>query len=182
MTVVGLMGAIGAGKSTVAGMLRDLGAPVFDADREAHEVLAELGRTDRKAIAEQVFRDPGALKALEAEVHPRVQARMEAWLKGRTGPAAVLDIPLLDEAGLALRCDALLFVDAPESLRAERLKASRGWAPEEARRRQALQGGIPAKRAKAHAVIENGGDLAATRRQVTEFWNRFVTPKGGSAR
>ena len=182
MIVVGLMGGIGAGKSTVAGMLRDLGASVFDADREAHEVLAELGHTDRKAIADRVFRDPQALKALEARIHPRVRARMEDWLKQQTAPAAVLDIPLLDEAGFAPLCDVLLFVDAPEGVRAERLKASRGWAPDEAARRQALQGDLAAKRAKARASVSNGGDLTETRRQVTEFWKRFVQPQGGEAR
>ena len=182
MKVIGLMGAIGSGKSTVAGMLCDLGGSIFDADREAHEVLQELGQTDRKAIAEKVFRDSKALKELEAQVHPRVQTRMEDWLKRQAAPAAVLDIPLLDEAGFSSRCDALLFVDAPEAVRAERLRSSRGWALDEAARRQAIQGDLSAKRAKAHAVVSNGGDLAQTRRQVTEFWNRFVNPQGGSDR
>ena len=195
MKVIGLLGGVGAGKSTVAGMLRELGASVFDADAAAREALEEPGTRraatallgvdagDRAAVAGRVFGNPGTLKALEALLHPPVRRRMEAWLaaeRARGAAAAVLDVPLLAEAGLDGLCDVLLFVEAPESLREARTAGARGWAAGEAARRQALQGDLAAKRAKAHAVISNAGDLAGTRDQTRVFWNRHI--QGGQDR
>ena len=202
--VIGLMGAVGSGKSTVAGMLRSLGASVHDADRAAHEALREPeakaaalallgpgilgpdGEADRKRIAERVFQDPAALKGLEAILHPRVRRRMEAWMaaeRAQGAPALVLDIPLLAEAGLDTLCDLLLFVDTPAALRDARVQGDRGWTAEETARRQARQGALDAKRGRAHAVIENAGSLAETRVHVEAFWNQFVNGtvnQGGS--
>lgn len=196
MVVIGLMGAIGAGKSTVAGLLGELGAAVHDADRAVHEAwgdpevrreaaallgadtLLPTGEVDRAKVAGKVFGQPEALAALERILHPRARARMDAFLKearARRVPAAVLDVPLLAETGLQDRCDVLLFIDAPEHVRRARL-ASRGWPPGEAARREARQMPADAKRAKAHAVVTNGGNLDETRRQLTEFWKIHVTP------
>lgn len=204
MIVIGLMGAVGAGKSTVAEILRSMGASVHDADLAAHEALREPeacaevtallgpgvlgpdGNVDRAKAAQRVFGNPAALKGLESILHPLVRKRMEAWLeaeRGRGAPAAVLDVPLLAEAGMDDRCDVLAFIDAPEAVRAERLRSGRGWAPEEAARRQALQGGLEGKRARAHAVIPNSGALDETRRHVTAFWKAHVLDvhaKGGT--
>ncbi len=194
--VIGLMGGIGAGKSTVAEMLRELGASVHDADRAAHEALSEAeakaaavrllgpgilgtdGEVDRARVAARVFEDPDALKGLEDILHPRVRHRMEAWMEkgiAQGAQALVLDVPLLAEAGLDARCDLLVFVDAPEAVRAERLANGRGWLPEEAAPRQSRQGDLAAKRARAHAVLSNAGGLPETRRQVQEFWHRHIT-------
>ena len=201
MKVIGLMGGVGAGKSTVAGMLRELGAGVHDADHAVHETWREAevkeaavrllgdgilkpdGEVDRAAVAERVFPDPAKLKALEGLLHPRVRLRMEAWLadeRARGAKAAVLDVPLLMEAGLDGLCNLLLFVEAPESLRETRAAGARGWAAGETARRQALQGDLAAKRAKAHAVISNAGDLADTRRQTQVFWKQHI--QGGQDR
>lgn len=200
--VIGLLGGVGAGKTTVAGMLRELGASVHDADRAVHEALKEpevkteavalLGReilgpdgeVDRALAAKRVFGHPGKLKALEGILHPRVRRRMEAWMEAERGaPALVLDVPLLAEAGLDARCDLLLYVDAPADIREARSRSARAWAPGEAARREARQGALEAKRRLAQAVIVNAGDLAETRRQVSEFWNRHVrNPQGGEAR
>ena len=199
MKVIGLLGGVGAGKTTVAGMLRDLGASVHDADRAAHEALREPearaeavsllgnevlgpdGEVDRAKAARRVFDDPDALKGLEGILHPRVRRRMEAWMSAereKGAPALVLDIPLLAEAGLDALCDVLLFVDAPEEVRDARGRSDRGWAPGEAARRQARQGELAAKRARAQALIPNAGDLTETRKHVQAFWNRFITQGG----
>lgn len=198
MIVIGLTGGIGSGKSTVAGMLRALGASVYDADAEAHAALREPeakaaalallgpavlgadGEVDRAKAAARVFSDPRALAGLEAILHPRVRRRLEAWLaaeRAKGSPAAVLDIPLLDEAGLDDLCDQVLFVDAPEEALDARVQDARGWSPAERARRQALQGGLAAKRVKAQALIPNGGDLTETRRHVERFWTQHL---GGS--
>lgn len=149
--VVGLIGKIGAGKSTVARRLADHGAHVLDADAIAHEVLDEpdvqaavaarfggdildsAGRVCRSRLASRVFgpaaEQAAALEALEAIVHPRVRERMERELERLRGlPAAdgrptvaVLDIPLLVQSGWAAACDRLVVVECADEIRRERL-------------------------------------------------------------
>ncbi|MEY3203839.1 MAG: Dephospho-CoA kinase [Planctomycetota bacterium] len=166
MLVVGLIGRIGAGKSTVARLLAAKGADVIDADRIAHEqfadedvrrtiaarfgagVLAADGSIDRAALARLVFgptaAHEAALRDLEAIVHPRVRRRIEAELDrlGRLPPArggrrvVVLDVPLLVRAGWAERCDRLLVVECDDAERRRRL-AGRGWTAEQQAAREA---------------------------------------------
>lgn len=156
MIVVGLVGRIGAGKSTVARMLADRGAMVLDADLLAHESLAEpgvvagivdrfgagvlddAGRVRRSALAGLVFGEGEAaaanLRALEAIVHPRVRERIEDAVEAvRRGEQSaggravvVLDVPLLMQAGWGELCDRIVVVECEESVRAARL-AARGW-------------------------------------------------------
>jgi dephospho-CoA kinase len=160
MIVIGLVGRIGAGKSTVARMVAAEGAEVLDADALAHEALAEpdvraavvdrfgpevldaAGRLSRAALAERVFGPtPGhaaALADLEAVVHPEVRRRIAARLAAlRAAEAAdgrrrvvVLDVPLLVQAGWDAACDRLVIVECEESVRRTRL-AARGWSPDQ---------------------------------------------------
>lgn len=158
MIVVGLVGRMAAGKSTVARLFAARGAHVIDADAIAHEVLDEAevrravagrfgagvmtpdGRVDRRALATVVFGGhadaAGALADLEALVHPRVRDRMAAMLAdhrqaeaGGTVPRiVVLDVPLLVQAGWASACDRIVVVECDERVRRERL-AARGLDP-----------------------------------------------------
>jgi len=151
MIVVGLVGKMAAGKSTVARMFAALGARVIDADALAHEVLDEPavrravvdrfgagacgadGRVDRRRLASVVFGEGAAAAAaladLEAIVHPRVRGRMEAELADqRRAEAAggeprvvVLDVPLLVQAGWADACDVVVAVECDEATRERRL-------------------------------------------------------------
>jgi len=166
MTIIGLIGRIGAGKSTVARRFAEHGAHVIDADRIAHEVLEEgdvvrqiadrfgagvldaEGRIRRRVIADRVFGPTPdhalALQWLEALVHPRVRSRINAELVslgGREGAhggeaVVVLDVPLLVQAGWADRCDRLVVVACPEEIRRQRL-AARHWDPTELEAREA---------------------------------------------
>ena len=104
MKLVGLTGGVGSGKSTVAEMMRELGAEILDADEAAHAayepgtpgfaaVVREFGtdyvregRIDRKHLGELVFRDPDARRRLNEIVHPLVRE----WMAARTAEAAVL--------------------------------------------------------------------------------------------
>ena len=194
--VIGLLGAIGAGKSTVAKLLADEGAEVVDADRLAHEVLCsgegrgaivgrfgaailgQDGEVDRRLLAQRVFGDAAALQDLNAIVHPPVlraiQERIERHRKREkaldtAGDQAVLalDVPLLAETPLESECDALLFVDASPEVRAARLR-ERGWSSDEAARREAFQPLLPKKRASADVIVDNSGPLAATRIHVRD--------------
>ena len=166
MIIIGLIGRIGAGKSTVAKRFEVLGAHVIDADRIAHEVLEDgdvvrqivdrfgadvldaQGRIRRRAIADRVFGStPGharALEWLEGLVHPRVRDRISARLETiraheseHGGQAVVvLDVPLLVQAGWADRCDRLVVVSCPDEIRRQRLVA-RHWSAAEQEAREA---------------------------------------------
>ena len=119
--IIGLTGAVGAGKSTVAKAFGDLGCAVIDADAINHQVLTEpevidaivarfgptvrneQGQIDRQVLSEIVFDDPAARKALTDIVHPRILARQDELLsdyrQNPSIPAVVLDVPLLLEVG-----------------------------------------------------------------------------------
>ncbi len=138
MLIVGLTGGIATGKSTVSRRFAELGAEVIDADLIAREIvepgepaLAEIrrqfgsgvidesGRLDRAALAEIIFRDEKARKALEAIIHPRVRGRMRSRIErvkqeGRA-PVVICDIPLLFEtqAGLEWVDRTLVVYAAP---------------------------------------------------------------------
>lgn len=181
LTVLGLLGGIGAGKSHVARRLVALvSASVVDADREATGVLAACaadgrlaallgpevvgpgGAPDRAAIARRVFDDERALRGLEALVHPlvieHIEQRVREYRAG-TGPALlVLDAPLLLERGLDPLCDVLWFVDVPDALRQERA-AGRGLSPSEIQRRERRQLPLARKRERADLVIQGDADL-----------------------
>jgi len=166
MIIIGLIGRIGAGKSTVAQRFATHGAHVIDADKIAHEVLEEVdvvrqivdcfgvdvldadGRIRRRAVADRVFGPTPdharALEWLEALVHPRVRSRIEAQLAtlqaredGHDGDTVVvLDVPLLVQAGWADRCDRLVEVLCSEEIRRKRL-AARHWDPPQQEAREA---------------------------------------------
>ncbi|WP_371810103.1 dephospho-CoA kinase [Deinococcus sp. JMULE3] len=182
---IGLTGSIGAGKSTVAALLRARGLTVLDADEQARlvtqdpEVLGLLaarfpgvvvdGTLDRAALAGRVFGDPAALADLNGVTHPRVRARMaalEARAAARGEQAVVQDVPLLFEGGLDAQMDAVIVVDAPLSLRVQRVMARSGLTEAEVLARDARQMPADQKRARATVVIDNDRDLPHLEMQV----------------
>lgn len=201
MIVIGLVGRIGAGKSTVARALAGRGAAVIDADRLAHEVLAtpevvtevvarfgagvldETGHVRRSALAGKVFGPtPGheaALRELEAIVHPRVRSRIEARLEALATAGtrvAVLDVPLLMQAGWDGLCDRLIAVSCDEEARRRRLDA-RGWprAERDARERAWERGYRPPPPEKT-LVVDASGDEAYTRAQAERVLDAAMLP------
>lgn len=199
MLRIGLTGGLASGKSTVARMLADRGAAVFDADalvRDLYqpggaadhaardlfgaEVLDASGAVDRAKVAEIVFRDPAGRHALEARIHPIVREERErrfgqaAWAGARV---AVCEASLLFEARTEDEYDRVLLVTAPEEERVRRW-AARGGTEEDARRRIAAQ--MPAEEAarRADDVIVNGGSPEELRRQVEEVWARWLSAEG----
>lgn len=182
---LGLTGSIGAGKSTVAGLLRARGLTVLDADAEARAVtedpavLAEIGAAfpgvvrggvlDRAALAAVAFADPARLTTLNAITHPRVRARLRALEEeaaARGEAWTVQDVPLLFEGGLEAQMDAVLLVDAPLEVRVARVVARSGLTAEEVLARDARQMPAEEKRQRASIILNNGGDLAALEVQV----------------
>jgi dephospho-CoA kinase len=191
--VVGLLGGIGSGKSTVASLLAESGAEVVDADRLAHEVLrtpegrsrvvSRFGREvlgpdgelDRKRLAAVVFADRRSLEDLNAIIHPAVLEEILARVRshragarrgaGSASGLLVLDVPLLSESPLRNDCDALVFVDAEREVRQERLRV-RGWDSGELERRESFQAPLEEKSRMAGFRIDNSGSLEETRAAV----------------
>jgi dephospho-CoA kinase len=191
---VGLTGGLASGKSTVSGLLRELGAVVIDADVLAREVvepgtpglaavvaefgpevLAEDGGLDRARLGSVIFADPGRREALEQIVHPLVRARA-AELEAAAPPGALVvhDIPLLVETGQAPAFDAVVVVDVPEELQVERAMRDRGWGEEEARSRIAAQASRDERLAVATHVIDNSATPEDLRRRVAEVFGELT--------
>jgi dephospho-CoA kinase len=188
---VGVTGAMGAGKSTVAAALARRGAAVIDADRLARRavedplvlqrIARELGshyvvggRLDRAATGRAVFADAAARRRLEAIVHPWVRSAAtaeEAALLRAEPPATLVvhDVPLLFETGLDQSMDATVLVRAPLPLRRARI-AARGGDPDSVERRDEAQWSTERKAALADFVIENDAGEDALEVQVSALW------------
>lgn len=196
MLLLALTGNIAAGKSTVAAAFAARGAVLIDSDQAARAavapgspalaaivtrfgaaMLAPDGTLDRARMGAQVFADPASRQALEAIVHPAVEAtRATAVTAARQRGAAVVvcDIPLLFEARLAWQFPRIILIDAPVAARIARLVEDRGMAPDAAAARIEAQLPAPLKRPRADIVIENAGDLAQLGTAIDACWDRVL--------
>lgn len=197
LPVIGIVGGIGAGKSAVAAALRELGCLVSDSDAHARAAFAEpdvqramrdrwgaracaggdaCGAVDRAAVGRIVFGDPAERAWLESVIHPRIHAMREAQFAAAPAGtrALAIDAPLLLESGLGASCDAVVFVDAPQAVRAARVAASRGWDAGELGRRESAQWPLDRKRASAHHVLRNDGDPESLRAQVRLLLDQVI--------
>ncbi|HLE59291.1 MAG TPA: dephospho-CoA kinase [Candidatus Limnocylindria bacterium] len=179
MKVIGLTGNIGCGKSTVAGMLSDLGVAVIDLDAVARQLRGgdaavraaierRFGTIDAGQLSGLVFDDPVALADLEAILHPRIRdearARL-AELAGAGAEAACIEAVKLLESPLHDACDQTWVVRCDETDAFARLEA-RGITRQQAIARMARQSPQAVKLAAADVVIDGSAPLAETRRQV----------------
>ena len=169
--VLGLTGSIGMGKSTTAGMFRNRGVPVWDADAAVHrlyapggaavgpvaalvpQALGPEGGIDRARLRAAIAADPGLIDRLNAIVHPLVAADRAAFLARVQAPVVVLDIPLLYEAGGAGLCDAVAVVSTSAETQRARVLA-RGLSAAEFQTILARQMPDADKRARADFVID----------------------------
>lgn len=189
--VIGLTGGMGAGKSTVAGLLAQRGASVIDVDAVGRAVLepdggafagvvevfgsgvvGDDGRIDRAALAALVFGGDGRLDELEAISHPAINAVLADEVATAVG-TLVLDMAVLTESRLGWAGDQRLYhrvvvVEAPMDVRIERL-AGRGVAADDARARIASQASDAERRLLADIVLTNDGDLDALQTEVARF-------------
>jgi dephospho-CoA kinase len=194
--IVGLTGAVAAGKSTALEALRRLGAATLSADAVVHELLAtervrdllvarwgaEIapeGEVDRARVAAIVFEDQAELAWLETTLHPLVGERVGAWHNELSGETrlAVVEVPLLFEAGMESEFDATICVVAPEEVRAGRARGRGTSAIEGRAQRQLSQ---EEKAARATYVVGNEGTPeeleAQLARLVSELTAERETP------
>src|SRR5438105_3961854 len=195
MDVIGLTGGIASGKTTVAAMLRDLGATVIDADAAARAVvepgtpglnavveafgpeILDGDRLDRWKLGGIVFEDPAARRRLEEITHPLIRAWMaerQREAEERGDVRVVLDIPLLYENGLDRGLKAVILVYVPAEIEMERLMARNSLSQEEAGRRLAAQMPIEEKKARADYVIDNSGTREQTLEQARKVWKQIT--------
>jgi dephospho-CoA kinase len=188
---------VASGKSWIAQCLGRCGAGVLDADQAGHEelkdpvVVEELrerwgagvigpdGTIDRRAVGKLIFAPPPAgprdRAFLEKLLHPRIERRLRRQAEEFSAAglaAAVLDAPLIIEAGWDQFCDCLLFIDTPEAVCRERA-LKRGWTEAELTARQHAQQSPESKRARADALIDNRGTREETQAQVERWWADF---------
>lgn len=187
MMMLAITGSIGMGKSTVARMFEKAGIPLFDADAVVRdlqanepEMIAAIGKRfpdavrgtvlDRETLARAVLGSPAELQALEAIVHPEVQAARQRFIEDHQGASALLfDIPLLFETGGEEAFDKVIVVSAPAEVQRERVLQRPGM--NEAKLNAILARQMPdaEKRERADFVVDTGVDLSATEAQVDEI-------------
>lgn len=197
--LVGLTGTLGAGKSTATTELARLGAATASADEAAHALsapgggisravkrlfgpryLRRDGSVDRAAVAERVFADAAARRRLEAATHPLILREVRRKLSRRHGAVAVVDVPLLFEAGLAAEFDVTVTVSAPKE-RALRRVATRGLTRAQALARMRSQWSARRKEGAADVVWRNAGtktDFLKLVRRYHRAWDLIArSPK-----
>jgi dephospho-CoA kinase len=198
LRVIGLAGGVASGKSLVARQLAEMGAGLLDADRAGHEVLglpeieaaardrwgdrvfSQTGRIDRGRLAGVVFapppEGPRERRFLENLTHPEIGRRLAGQAAAQAAAGvrvAILDAPLILEAGWDKLCSRLLFVDAPRRARLARAVA-RGWTEEEFAAREAVQLPLDQKRRLADFVVDNSGPPEETQARLERLWPSLV--------
>jgi dephospho-CoA kinase len=189
MLVVGLTGGIASGKTTVARMLKKMGARIIDADAVSREVMAPQSRCwhqvvkgfgeavvrtdgtiDRKKLAAEVFMRPEKRMLLNRIVHPCIRKRIREMIRciGREDPAAlvIIEAALLVETGMYKDYDKLVVVAADEDVQLARLMHRNHLSLRDARRRLRAQWPLARKKRVADYVISNQTSLQHTRGQT----------------
>jgi dephospho-CoA kinase len=187
---IGLTGGIAAGKSEALAAFERLGAATISSDAVVHELLeaepllprlverwgrkvAPAGHVDRDRIGSIVFADPDELSWLEAQIHPLVGERIGTWLTSLPEDAeiAVVEVPLLFEAGMDGAFDTTLAVVTSDGVRRERA-AARGHALVD--EREARQLAQEEKAARAEHVVENDGSVADLERELSALVEKLT--------
>lgn len=201
MYIIGLTGGIASGKSAVSGILSSLGAYIIDTDIIAREIV-KPGETawqeivacfgkgillpddniDRNLLGKIVFENIEARTQLEKITHRRIKEKVVAAIKTarkQKCDIAVLDVPLLLEAGWQELADAVWVVYVTKPTQLTRLIKRNGLSPKQGKIRIKAQMDLEEKLLHADVVIDNNGDLDNTRQQVLAAWQRVKTGASG---
>lgn len=193
MKLIALTGGLATGKSACAKILRRLGVPVIDTDELSHSVikkgksaykkvlalfgsgiLKRSGEIDRTLLADLVFRRPALLKKLEKIVHPEVWKEAKKRIScAKTGSFAVVEVPLLFEAGWEKKFNDVIVVYCSQKIQLKR-------CPKRFKLRLKTQMPLKLKVKKADYIIDNSHSLASTRRTVKAIFKRLVDKYGST--
>jgi dephospho-CoA kinase len=195
MLKIALTGGAGSGKSTVARMFQELGAPVLDADVAAREAVQpgqpawqelrrafgpeffrEDGELDRGRMARAAFSDPEVRQKLTAILHPEITRLIREKLQALAEQGeklVIVEVPLLFEASLQKGYDRIIVVYADETEQIQRLKARDRREAGEIAGLLAAQWPLHKKRQLAHYVVDNRGTLEDTKKQVKNIWREL---------
>lgn len=201
MPVVGILGGIGSGKSSVVRQVCGFRLQVIDADSIGHEqlrspeiqaqirthfgadVFADDGTVDRSELARRVFgQEPhheAARKQLNSILHPAIRREIHLQIDAasREADAVVLDAALLLEGGWDATCHWLIFIDTPQQIREQRVQQNRGWSAAELARREATQMSIDIKKSRADFVVDNSGSLTHAAHQMQQVFDSILKRK-----
>jgi len=198
--VIGLVGAVGSGKSTVADEFGKLGCGVVKADVLNHQILREknvvaqvvmwwgdkvldgCGGVSRDKIGEIVFDNPEELARLTKLVHPRIlelqRLMVQGYMANPAVKAIVLDVPLLVEVGWEKQCDCLVYVEVAEAIRRGRLREKRGWGLEKIKKIENLQIVLDKKAKMSEYVVSNSSDIPDLALQVAKIFSLILQKTG----
>ncbi|MCA9013281.1 MAG: dephospho-CoA kinase [Planctomycetaceae bacterium] len=204
--VVGIVGGVGAGKSSVVRRITTLKLFVIDADRIGHEllltsdiraklchvfgeeILDEAGVIARERLAAKVFgaSEPQISNRIRLNeiLHPAIREEIYRLIKlaPQDADAIILDAALLLEAGWADECDVIIFIDTPLEVRQQRVAANRGWSAEELQRREASQWSLSKKRQLARFIVDNAGSPQSAVNQLTSVLEKTILEHRGVGR
>jgi len=194
--IIGILGGVCSGKSTVAKEFAKLGCGVIDADKIAHEMLEKkdvaekvvatfggaildsAGEIDHKKLADIVFSDANKLSSLNEIIHPLVLERAEELIRQYNRQnqvkAIVLDMPLLVEVGWAKRCDKLVFVECNRQLRVDRAKKMGVFDENQLKIRENFQISLDTKANFTDNTINNNSGFSALAKQVANIFSDIV--------
>ncbi|MFV0444782.1 MAG: dephospho-CoA kinase [Planctomycetaceae bacterium] len=194
--IVGLVGGVGAGKSTLSAWLsRHCRVAILDADAAGHAVLCrpdvvvalkrefgstiidEQGAIHRPSLASRVFGESpeqrSARRRLESIVHPLIRRELETQIAGRKSQGdcdlIMLDAAVMLESGWSELCNAVVYIDVPRAVRVSRVQHSRGWCEEDLDRREISQWSLDRKRAAADFVVDNSGAVEVAGQALYDF-------------
>jgi dephospho-CoA kinase len=202
-TVIGILGGVCSGKSTVAAEFAKLGCKVIDADKIAHKLLDKSNvkdkltnlfgeaildsavhrmpygrKIDHKKLADIVFSDADKLSSLNNIIHPLVLERAEELIRQYNSQnkvkAIVLDIPLLVEVGWEKRCDKLIFVECNWQLRVDRAKKMGFFDENQLKIRENFQISLDNKANLTDNTINNNSGFSALAKQVADIFSDIV--------
>lgn len=199
MKVIGIIGGIASGKSTVSRAMRSLGAGHINADEIGHDVIEipeivqqmkarwadrghitdRLGKVRRDIVANIIFNDSQELEFLDAICSSPIKSRIQdslSYFHPDYTQAVILDAPLLLEANWNRMCDIIIYVEASKEARVERA-GQREDCPLDAlelTKREAAQFDLTMKEEFSSHTIDNSGDWPATMKQVQSFWSEVI--------
>ncbi|MCF6148887.1 MAG: dephospho-CoA kinase [Candidatus Kuenenia sp.] len=197
--IIGITGGISSGKSTITRMLASMGAEHIDADEMCHRLFLRddvkkkiidifgqavkdnYGEIDRNQLAAIVFQNKDSLDNLCSILHPivikQIYAKIDAVEHRGRRHSIVIDAALLEESGLSVICDYIVFVNAGKDQRVKRSQIARHWREGELERRESFQMDLEEKKNKADYIIDNNFSVDNAFLQVKKFWQLYIEDK-----